>query len=192
MDRAVAGCVTGLLSVSGLRRMPWRRRADSRGLELAIRIAPDHGILAGDDAALLATERQLAERGASCKRLTVPIASHSSWMRPAAAAFAVSACTGCLRQVEMSPLRSTQAAAQHYASDALRAALIRQMRARFNGPHAWMSWPNMRLRVSSRSVAEEPCRACGRLAILRIPVRAIEDFRRPDGMAAWVERVCRR
>lgn len=189
MDRAVAGCHTGLLSVSGLSEDALAEACRLTGLELAIRIAPDHAILAGDDAALTATERQLAGRGASCKRLTVPIASHSSWMRPAAVGFAVT-----LAAVPFGKLRCAVAlnasGGAVTRSEALRAALIRQIDSMVH----WSSCMDVVAEHAPACVLEVG--AGGALSRMwssrhpRIPARAIEDFKRPRGMAAWVDRVC--
>jgi [acyl-carrier-protein] S-malonyltransferase len=191
MDRAVAGRLTGLLSVSGLPQEALAEACRSGGLELAIRIAPDHGILAGDDAALIATEHRLAARGVSCKRLTVPIASHSSWMTPAAVEF-----SAALASVPFGKLRCAVALNASGGAvtrgEALRAALSRQMDATV----LWSSCMDVVAEHAPACVVEVGGgRALSRMWSSRhpgIPIRAIEDFKRPRGMATWIERACRR
>jgi len=189
MDRAVAGRVTGLLSVSGLAEVALAEACRLTGLELAIRIAPDHAILAGADAALLAAESKLAVRGAACKRLTVPIASHSSWMKPAAAAFAVTLETVPFGRLRC-PVALNASGGAALRGDALRAALSRQM----DSTVQWSSCMDVVAEHAPACVIEVGAGgALSRMWSARhpeIPVRAIQDFRRPKGMADWVERVC--
>jgi len=191
MDRAVAGCVTGLLSVSGLTEDALTETCRDAGLELAIRIAPDHAILAGADPALSEVERQLGARGAACKRLTVPIASHSSWMRPAAAAFAVTLETVPIGRLRC-PVALNASGGAALRGDVLRTALVRQIESTVQ----WSSCMDVVAEHAPACVIEVGAGgALSRMWSARhpaIPARAIADFRGPQGMAAWVEQVCSR
>jgi [acyl-carrier-protein] S-malonyltransferase len=86
MDAAVAGLSTGLLSVAGKPVAEVLSQHDQ--LECAIHIRTDHGIFAGALPALEKAQAELVLRGAVCKLLDVPLASHSHWMASARDSFA--------------------------------------------------------------------------------------------------------
>jgi [acyl-carrier-protein] S-malonyltransferase len=99
MDRSAEGRLTGMLAV---RDMPlaaidaWCAR---HGLAVAIRLGPDRAVVGGLAASLESAALEVVVTG----RLTpmaVRIASHTPWMRPAAAAFAEH-----LRGVALQPAR---------------------------------------------------------------------------------------
>ena len=87
MDQSVLGMKTGLLSVAGLSEAAVLDACTGLHLECAIRIHASHCIFASTDENLLQAAHLLLGVGAVCKRLDVRVASHSSWMRPAAHAF---------------------------------------------------------------------------------------------------------
>jgi [acyl-carrier-protein] S-malonyltransferase len=191
MDRAVVGLVTGLLSVWGFSEDALADTCRRAGLEIAIRIAPDHAIVAGGDLALLETERQLGDRGAVCKRLTVPIASHSSWMKPAAAAFAAKLGTIPFQRLRF-PVALNANGGTALRADALRAALSHQIESTVH----WYSCMDVVAERAPACVIEVGAGSgLSRMWSARhpgIPVRAVEDFRRPEGMVAWIKQVCRK
>lgn len=88
MDQAVVGLKTGLLSVSGISEAGVGAACAGLGIECAIRVNVNQAIFAGSDDALTQAARALVAIGAVCTRLDVRVASHSSWMAPAAHAFA--------------------------------------------------------------------------------------------------------
>jgi len=87
MDAAVSGLNTGLLSVSGLPEAAVLAACTGLQLECAIRISASQGLFAGSDDTLSKAAHLLVALGAVCKRLDIRVASHSSWMRPAALVF---------------------------------------------------------------------------------------------------------
>jgi len=188
MDAAVQGLETGLLSVSGLNQAARDDILGTLRVEPAIRIAPDHLILAGEDATLQTAERLLTEGGAHCKRLPIRVASHSSWMRPAAAAFAQS-----LAGIGWRPLRSAVAANATGSAlrrpEPLRDALSRQI------DHT-VCWDACLEAVAERRVERVieigPGRALSSLWARRypdVPVRALEDFRSAHSAAEWLSQL---
>ncbi|MDO8320555.1 malonate decarboxylase subunit epsilon [Rhodoferax sp.] len=88
MDQAVLGQQTGMMAVTGLSEGRVLTACAGLGLECAIRIHPGQSVFAGTDHALSQVTPRLLALGAVCKRLEVRVASHSSWMAPAALAFA--------------------------------------------------------------------------------------------------------
>ncbi len=187
MDRAAAEHTTGLLSVSGLAEERLAAGCAALKLECAIRIAPDHQVLAGEAEALDEAQRRLGPQGAVCKRLPIQLASHSSWMHEAAAAFARH-----LEPLPLGPIRcpvalnATGAATRRV--DLLRAALSRQIETTVQ----WASCMDSVAEYGPACVLElGPGQALSRLWSARhpgIPVRAAEDFRDAGAIAAWVRR----
>lgn len=88
MDAAMGTEPAGMISVTGLPDSALHPIAHRFALEPAILIAPTHCLLAGTEAAIAAAWPALVTAGAEVKRLDIQTASHSSWMRPAAEAFA--------------------------------------------------------------------------------------------------------
>ena len=189
MDEAVRGLETGLLSVSGLNGSTL---ADTLGsakdrprTETAIRIAPDHVILAGEDASLRAAEPLLTAAGAQCRRLPIRVASHSSWMQAAAESFAVS-----LRQVAWQSPRCAVACnvtgAALRRADPLRAALAQQI----DHTVRWdVCLESVAERQVDRVIEIGPGRALGAMWARQhpqVPVRSLEDFRSARSAAAWL------
>lgn len=187
MDHAATGQPTGLLSVSGLADDRIVADCTALKLECAIRIAPDHQILAGTVAALDEAQRRFVPQGAACKRLPIGLASHSSWMHEAAQAFAHH-----LAPLPLGPLRCPVALNASGATtrrvDLLRAALGRQVETTVQ----WASCMDSVAEYGPACVIElGPGQALSRLWAARhpaIPVRAAEDFRDAGAIAAWVGR----
>jgi len=88
MDQAVLGQQTGMMAVTGLSESRVLTACADLRLEVAIRIHPGQSIFAGTEVALNQATPRLLALGTVCKRLDVRVASHSSWMAPAAQAFA--------------------------------------------------------------------------------------------------------
>lgn len=185
MDAAVQGLATGLLSVSGPNQAARDKILGALRVETAIHIAADHIILAGAATTLDTAERLLTNGGALCKRLPIRVASHSSWMRPAAAAFASS-----LAGVHWRPLRCAMVANATGTTlrrpDAVREALVRQI------DHTVL-WGACLETVAERRVDRVieigPGRALSGMWARQypdVPVRALEDFRSAASAAAWL------
>lgn len=88
MDRAAAHCDTGLLAVTGLAPDVLAALCGRCDLEESIRNGCDSVVVGGPRAALDEAARWAAAQGARCTPLNVALASHTSWMRDAAVAFA--------------------------------------------------------------------------------------------------------
>jgi malonyl CoA-acyl carrier protein transacylase len=186
MDAAVAGRPTGLLSVAGRPESFLTEACRRFALEVAIRLADDHAILAGEDATLHAAERALGDEGATCKRLSVPIASHSSWMAPAVAPFtaALAAEPFPARLPCAIALDATGAVTRQ--GEALRHGLATQL----DHPVQWAACLDAIAEQAVDAVIEVGAGdALTRMWSARfpsIPVRALEAFQGPEGLARWV------
>lgn len=188
MDDAVRGVSTGLLSISRATESEvlWR----CPGVEVAIRIAPDHALYAGRSEALAAAEAALGGR-ADCKILDVALASHSSYMRAAAGAFAQALSHVSFRP-PVCPVVTHSAEVVTRDPRALADSLSRQL------DHV-VEWEGCMVALAERRVdcvlEIGPGQALARMWAARhpgIPVRSIEDFRDHDGAAAWVSRFAHR
>lgn len=182
MDRAGAGAVTGLLSVSGL-------AMDQVALPLAcaIRLGPTHHIFAALRADLEAAEPQLTALGAQCTLLDVRVASHSAWMASATEDMAALLHTLPLA-APLCPVATNFGGSATRRVDVLRHSLAQQI------SHT-VEWAACMEAVAERGVR---CvlelgggRALAKLWAQNhpgIPVRSLEDFRSPEAVAAWVRR----
>lgn len=88
MDRCAARVPGGLLSVQGLAPDRLRSLCGEAGCEPAIVTGPAAMVCGGPLEALARLETAATALGARCTRLAVDVASHTSWMREAAEAFA--------------------------------------------------------------------------------------------------------
>jgi [acyl-carrier-protein] S-malonyltransferase len=187
MDAAGAGTPTGLLSVSGMDEAAVLMRCADLALETAIRIDVAHVIVAGTLAALDEAERRLPPQGASCRRLGVALASHSSWMRPAAAAF-----SRALEPLSFLPVRCPIAVNAGGAATRDAAALKRALSRQIDHPVSWDAcMDTVAERRVDRVLELGPGTALARMWRVRhprIPVRSLEDFRDAAGAAAWLKR----
>jgi [acyl-carrier-protein] S-malonyltransferase len=187
MDEAVRGHTTGLLSVSGLREEAIGASCQALKLECAIRIAADHQILGGEDAALQSAEQLFRNQGGNCRRLAVQVASHTSWMHTAADRFARRLEAVQFRAVQCPvALNATGSATRRAAT--LREALSRQLRTTVQ----WASCMEGVAEYRPACVVEiGPGDALSRLWSTHqphIPVRAADDFRSAAALAAWIEK----
>ena len=185
MDAAVAGMDTGLLSVSGI-RVQSVLAFDAR-LGCAIHIADDHGIFAGESRALDACSGPLAERGATCKRLDVRLASHSRWMQQAAAQFA-QVLQPLAWQDPVCPVVLDVSGTPQRRAQVLKQGLSQQLCTTVQ----WAACMDAIAERGVRCVLE--IGAGSALAKLwntrhgHIPARALEDFRDAAGAAEWIAR----
>lgn len=185
MDAAAGGVPGGLLSVSGLHQDSIARQLAGWPLEVAIRIGPDHLILAGATGVLQQAEVLLAAAGGHCKTLPIRIASHSSAMRAAAESFAQT-----LAGITWQPLRCAVAA--NATGSALRR--VEQMRPALSQQIDHMvQWSSCLETLAERQVDRVieigPGRALSALwsrQFPAIPVRALEDFRSAKAAADWL------
>ena len=187
MDAAVSGLNTGLLSVVGLSEATVLTACVGLQLECAIRINPSQCIFAGSDNALREANHLLLALGAVCKRLDVRVASHSSWMRPAAQAF-----SDVLAKVEFAnpicPLALNALGVLSRKSVELRLALSQQM-------DSTVQWSACLEAIAERRVS---CvleigagSALGRMWNERYPhtpARSLDDFQHIKGVIDWIEK----
>lgn len=184
MDLAAGGVSGGLLSVSGLHQDRIVERA-GQGLEVAIRIAPDHLILAGEAARLQQAEGRLTAAGGHCKPLPIRIASHSSAMRAAAGAFA-QILGDTVWQVPRCPVAANATGTALRRVEQIRAALSQQI----DHPVLWSACLEaIAERRVERVIEVGPGRALSGMWSRQhpqVPVRALEDFRSAQSAAAWL------
>jgi [acyl-carrier-protein] S-malonyltransferase len=187
MDQAVRGQQTGMMAVTGLPEPSVLAACAGLELECAIRIHVSQSVFAGTDDALSQAAPRLLALGAVCKRLDVRVASHSSWMVPAARAFAGNLATlpfaapGCPIATNADGTLVRQAAL-------LRQALSRQLAS----PVLWAACMEA---INERQVAFVLEIGAGS-ALARmwnerfpdIPARSIDEFQHPQGTVAWIER----
>ncbi|WP_027478429.1 ACP S-malonyltransferase [Curvibacter gracilis] len=185
MDAAAGSVPGGLLSVSGLHQDSLARQLAGWPLEVAIRIGPDHLILAGSVALLQQAEALLAAAGGHCKPLPIRIASHSSALRAAAESFAHT-----LAGITWQPLRCAVAANASGAAlrrvEQMRPALSQQI----DHTVQWSSClETLAERQVDRVIEIGPGRALSAMWSRQhpqVPVRALEDFRSPRVAADWL------
>lgn len=188
MDRSVGGDSTGLLSVCGLDEHALADLCGALGLELAIRIAVDRVVVAGEQESLQEAQRRLAERGIACRRLPIALASHSSWMRGASGEFAAR-----LAQLHFDPLECPLAlnadGLPTRRVEAVKAGLSRQI-------SATVQWAACMETIAESGVSCVIEVGAGHaLSMLwmkqypELPVRAVDEFRHASSVAKWVERV---
>lgn len=179
----------GLLSVAGLPAALRGAIAARHGLEDAIRLSPDQAVVGGLVAGLEAAGPEFEAAGARLTRLAVRIASHTSAMRPAAAALLAE-----LAPQHWAPpdtvLICNASGAPERQPEALKAALAAQL-ART------VPWDQCEAQMAERGprcVLEiGPGEALARGWQQRhpqIPARALASFQSVAGVAAWVARQC--
>lgn len=185
MDASVANTDTGLLSVSGLRVDTVTGRFAQ--LDCAIYLAPDHGIYAGESAALEEAVAILQTLGAICKRLDVRVASHSRWMVAASEAFARHL-AGCQWQRPTVPIALNATGAATRQPDVLRQALAQQISSTVQ----WASCMDAIAESGVRCVLEVGAGvALSKLWNQRYPdiaARSLDEFRNAEGAARWIVR----
>jgi [acyl-carrier-protein] S-malonyltransferase len=187
MDQAVLGRQTGMMAVTGLPEDSVLTACADLGLECAIRIHPGQSVFAGTDQALSQATPRLVALGAVCKRLDVRVASHSSWMAPAARAFAET-----LAELPFAapccPIATNAGGTLDRKPASLRLALSRQLAS----PVQWAACMEA---IAERQVAcVLEIGAGSALAKMwnerypDIPARSLDEFQHPQGAVQWVER----
>lgn len=187
MDQAVLGMPTGLVAVTGLSEGRVLTVCAGLGLECAIRIHPGQSVFAGTDEALTHAAPMLEALGAVCKRLDVRVASHSSWMVPAAQAFA-EALAELPFAVPVCPIATNADGVLGRNPAMLRRVLSRQLAST-------VQWAACMEAIAERQVAcVLEIGAGSALAKMwnerypDIPARSLDEFQHPQGAVAWVER----
>ena len=186
MDEAdPGGCA--MLAVRGV---PLPLLAEA-GAELGLHIAivndeADHAVLAGLQAALARAEERLRGRGATLRRLDVPVPSHTPLLAPAAARFA-DVLAGLPARAPAAPvLRGIDGRRSFDARSGL-AALARAIAE----PVQWAACMRELTESGVRVVLElGPGRTLARLigeAQPEIEVRSVADFRSWRGVVDWLQ-----
>lgn len=181
MDEAVAGRATGLLAVQG----PGAARLAEGRLPIAIHISAERVIVGGAAAVLDDSAARWTRAGLRCTRLPIAIASHTPAMAPAAAAFARRLAATPLRPARVPVVCNFDAAALRQPAP-LAAALAGQIAST-------VRWDECMDAVAERQprCVLEVGPGCALAAMWRerhpgIPVRSVDEFGGPDGVAAWV------
>ena len=187
MDQAVLGMATGMLAVTGLSEGRVLTVGVGLGLECAIRIHPAQSVFAGTDEALTQATPRLEALGAVCKRLDVRVASHSSWMAPAAQAFA-EALAELPFAVPVCPIANNADGVIGRNPAMLRRVLSRQLAST-------VQWSTCMEAIAERQVdCVLEIGAGSALAKMwnerypGIPARSLDEFQHPQGAVAWLER----
>lgn len=187
MDQAVLNRQTGMMAVTGLSEARVLAACNGLGLECAIRIHPNQSVFAATDIALTQATPLLLALGAVCKRLDVRVASHSSWMAPAARAFA-----DVLAELPFAaarcPIATNADGALARQPSSLRQALSRQL-------VSTVQWAACMEAIAERQVACVLEIGAG-TALAKmwnerypdIPARSLDEFQHPQGAVRWVER----
>ena len=187
MDQSVVGTNTGLLSVTGFSETAVFEACIGLHLECAIRINASQCLFAGTDETLLQAAHLLLGLGAVCKRLDVRVASHSSWMQPAAHAF-----SDLLNQVPFAhptcPIALNALGVQSRKPTELRSALSQQMAST-------VQWAACLEAVAERQITcVLEVGAGSALARMwnerypHIPSRSLDEFQQLKGAVDWMEK----
>lgn len=185
MDRAAEACGSGLLAVTGLAPEPLAALCRCHDLEVAIRNGYDGVVLGGLRRSLHEAERSAQEQGARCTPLNVALASHTRWMRDAAAAFAQVLAPVPLT-APCTTLLSNASGRVRSAAEA-REALVRQI------DHT-VRWDRCMEYIAAQRVdcvlEIGPGQSLARLWQQHrpdIPARSADEFRSAASVARWVE-----
>lgn len=185
MDQAVCGHPTGMMAVTGVSAGRVLAACAGLGLECAICIHPGQSVFAGTDKALTQATPLLVALGAVCKRLDVRVASHSSWMAPAARAFA-NVLAELPFAAPLCPIATNADGTPDRKPASLRQALSRQLAST-------VQWASCMESIAERQVAcVLEIGAGSALAKMwnerypDVPARSLDEFQQPQGAVAWV------
>ncbi|MDD2918325.1 malonate decarboxylase subunit epsilon [Rhodoferax sp.] len=187
MDLAVLGWQTGMMAVTGLSEDRVLAVCAGLGLECAIRIHRHQSVFAATDIVLNQATPLLVALGAVCKRLDVRVASHSSWMAPAAQDFA-KALVGLPFAAPLCPIATDADGTLSRQAATLRQALSRQLAST-------VQWAACMESIAERQVAcVLEIGAGSALAKMwnerfpDIPARSLDEFQHAQGAVQWVLR----
>jgi len=186
MDGAVSG-EQGMLAVLGLDDARVAQLAADAGLAVAIRNAPQHLVVAGPRAGIIAVAARFEAAGASrLVHLAVQTPSHTPLLASAAADF--KKCLDLLPDSRPAfPVLSAIDATPSRSGRAALDALARQICS----PLDWATCLQTVVEMQPDAVLEiGPGNALTRLfseLAPGIPARACDDFRTVDGIVAWVQ-----
>lgn len=184
MDRCAARVPGGLLAVTGLPEQKLKQLRVEAGLELAIRNGNASVILGGPMAALNDAERIAGALGAQCTRLRVNVASHTPWMREAAASIS--------RTLAQMPFDAPRVVLFSNAGDRIRDAQSARiaLAAQIARTVRWDECMENVMARQVRCVLEiGPGQALARMWNQRyptVPARACDEFRSAAAITAWL------
>lgn len=184
MDRCAARVPGGLLAVTGLPEQKLEQLRVEAGLELAIRNGNASVILGGPMAALNDAERIAGALGAQCTRLRVNVASHTPWMREAAASIS--------RTLAQMPFDAPRVVLFSNAGDRIRDAQSARiaLAAQIARTVRWDECMENVMARQVRCVLEiGPGQALARMWNQRyptVPARACDEFRSAAAITAWL------
>lgn len=187
MDQAVMGLETGLLSVSGVPEARVAQACAGLGLECAIRVNASQAIFAGTTASLTQAVPLLVAIGAVCTQLEVRVASHSSWMAPAARTFAQTlldlpfATPSCPVAVNAFGSLSRQ-------PGALRQALSQQLASTVQWSACMDSMAERKVTCVLEIGAGSALARMWNDRYPEIPARSLDDFQHLQGAVDWIEK----
>lgn len=185
MDHCAGTQALGMAAVHDLPLAETRAWCARHGLALAIRLGPDRAVVGGPVDALQAAGQDPVVAGGRVKPIGVRIASHTPWMRDAAAAFASS-----LAAIALRPARAAVACNLTGAATRQPAELARCLAQQIAAPVLWD--------LCLESVAERGVRcvlevgpgttlsAMWRAYAPSIPVRSVDEFRSVHAVVEWV------
>jgi len=184
-DASPPGCA--MLAVRGLPLRALTQPAAALGLHVAIvNDDEDHVVLAGAETALVQAEDALRARGATLRRLEVPVPSHTPLLAPAAERFAAFLAELSARPPAAPVLRGLDGR-RSFAAPAGLAALARAIAE----PIRWTDCMRELTESGVRVVLElGPGRSLARLieeSQPEIVVRSVADFRSWHGVIDWMQ-----
>jgi len=185
MDASTHGAATGLVSLVDAPSPLVDRLCLAHGLAVAIRLGPDRVIVGGERSSLDAAAREAAASGAKVSALGVEIASHTPWMRTAAASFAAVLEEVRFRRPRLALVTSRDAEVV-WDVGALKTSFADQLATTIR-------WDDCMVAVAERRVTcvleVGPGSTLSRLWNARypaVPARSVDEFKVPESVARWV------
>jgi [acyl-carrier-protein] S-malonyltransferase len=188
MDQAVAHLDTGLLAVTRISESAVLSACAALGLECAIRVGDSHCIFAGTDASLTQSIPLLLAIGANCNRLEVRLASHSSWMIMAASAYAKALSTTLFVAPKCLVAMNARGTLSRH-TEQLRSALSQQLACTVQWSACMDAMAERQIDCALEVGAGSALSRMWQERHPHIPVRALDDFRQPQGVVDWVKKM---
>lgn len=183
MNAAARGHDGGLLSVHG----PGAEAitAAHSGLELAIRISPEHVIVGGETSELCSAAARWTAAGFRCKQLPIAVASHTPWMADAADAFARHLATLALKPPAVAVISNFTGMPSRQLQG-LTSALSGQIAATIRWDDCLDSLAERGVRCVLEVGPGTALTAMWRERYPEIPARSADEFRSASGLVEWV------
>lgn len=186
MDAAAAGQDFGMLAISGAPLARIQAWCECCGVELAIHNGPDSGVSAGPPSGLRALRNLAVAEGGHCTPLSVRIASHTRWMRPATERFKEQLSGETLADPLIAwPCNIGQLVWSH-------AGAAQALADQISNPVQWMDCMEMVHERRPSAVLEiGPGRSLAAMWNRRfpdIPVRSADEFQSLAALARWLRR----